>query len=205
MSPGTPNPVSTPQRSYRGFYVTGAVLLGLACAVIGITGYFRLGSDTQALRDSCLSAAPGQWHKKFSLRVGLCTTALARTVASGFKLEPDAQAALEAVHGAEVGIYDLAAPAAEPTPAALLARADRVMLRRGWDRIVGVVNERELVAIYLPHRGVSLRHMNCALMVFHENQLIVVGARANLKPLADVAARHLEVVERGAGERRAGI
>jgi hypothetical protein len=193
MSPASTASAPRPRHAYRGFYVTAAVLLGLSWAVVGITGYFRLGSDTQALRDTFLRAAPGHWQKKFALHIGFCTTALVRTVAREFKIQPEAQAALQAVHGAEFGIYNLDGAASPLCVGALLTRADQVMGRRGWQRVVGVMREGQLVAVYAPRRGISARRLNCAVVVLQDQQLVVAGVRGNIEPLAEIAARRLEL------------
>lgn len=203
MPPPIPSAARASTRvSHRGFYLLGALLLSLSCAVFGITGYFRLSSTTRTLRDSLLASLPGQCHKKLALRVGFCTTALARIVAQRFKLEPEAKAALQSLRGADFGLYQLDGDAGSSQRGWILAQADKAMLRCGWQRAIGVLNEHELVAIYVPGRGLTARNVKCALVVLHERQLIVAGIRGNLNPLAGIVARRLELATGPALARR---
>ncbi len=203
MPPPIPTAATASTRaSHRGFYVLGALLLSLAFAVFGITGYFRLSSTTQTLRDSLLASLPGQCHKKLALRVGFCTTALVRIVAQVLKLEPEAKAALQSVRGAEFGLYQLDGVAAGTQRGWILTQADKAMLRCGWQRAIGVINEHEMVAIYVPGKGLSTRNVKCALVVLQDRQLIVAGVRGNLKPLAEIVARRFELATRTALARR---
>jgi hypothetical protein len=110
-----------------------------------------------------------------------------------FELPPEARAALEAVHGAEVGVYKLQH---ELTPAdfsALFSSTDRTMASRGWDRIVGVVDGQQFVAVYFPHRKVSLRSLKCCVVVFDGRELVVASASGNLEPLFQLAGQHIDL------------
>src|SRR5215475_1491618 len=87
------------------------VLLGLAAllcvALIAVTSYFRLSSEASALRQSAMSSIPGAWHRKIAFHVGALTTGALRAGSHFIKLAPEPRAALDALHGGEVGIYSL--------------------------------------------------------------------------------------------------
>src|SRR3974377_1799164 len=93
---------------FRKRYALALLVLGvpLLCG-FGVSGYFRLSSETKALRGSLMSAVPGQWDKRFAVGVGSLTLMLGRGVTHYFKLPPEPKAALDAVHGVEVGVYRL--------------------------------------------------------------------------------------------------
>jgi len=162
----------------------------LVCA-IGVTGYLRLSSDTGALRDSFMTGSHAQWQKKFAAHVGGMTFALVRAVCQFLPLPPEPRAAVNALHGAEAGVYELPQSSGSANPSAILARADQVMTGRGWLRIVAVAHEHELVAIYIPSKGVTSKRMTCCLAVLNDRELVVVSARANLDPLLQLAAARL--------------
>jgi hypothetical protein len=61
------------------------VCLPLVCA-IGVAGYFRLSSETQALRGSLMNLTPGAWDKKFAVHVGSLTMGLVRIGSRFLKL-----------------------------------------------------------------------------------------------------------------------
>ncbi|HEY5914011.1 MAG TPA: hypothetical protein VJA21_25765, partial [Verrucomicrobiae bacterium] len=146
---------------------------------------------TAALRASVMSAVPGPWDKTVALRVGGFTTALIRAGSRLFEMPPEPRAAIDAVHGAEVGVYKLQHDATTTDFRALFASADRAMKSRGWDRIVGVAEEGQFVAVYFPHRKVSLRGIKCCVVVFHGRDLVVASASGNAEPLLKLAETHL--------------
>lgn len=172
------------------------VLMGLPLVfllgVVGVTGYFRLGSDTAALRESVMAPSSGQWHRKIAVHVGWFTTSLVRFGSRWLKLEAEPRAALESLHGVEVGVYELEPDGAPYRFNAALARADKAMLRRGWERIVGVSQEQQLVAVYLPHRALSTHNIKCCVLVFNGHDLVVASVRGNLEPLMAIAEKHLQ-------------
>src|SRR5205823_10414268 len=135
------------------------IALVLALLSVGLTGCFKVSSDAGALRDSVMKSAAAQWDKKIEVGVGAITLNLARAGLACVDLEPEARAALQAVRGAEVGVYKLREGHKELKRAVILSAADKAMTSRGWDRIVGVVNDREFVAIYVRHDARSTRNV----------------------------------------------
>jgi hypothetical protein len=171
--------------------VLAAILCVPVIGVIGITGYFRLSSDTNALRESLMSSAPGPWDKKFAGHVGWLTCAAVRGVSHFFPIPAEPRAALSAVQGAEVAIYNLPNNSAPAEPLSVLQSADRTMTRRGWLRIVGVAREHELVAIYMSRNETSLQRMSCCVAVLKDRELVVVSVRGNPGPLLQLAESRL--------------
>ena len=162
-------------------------------AVVGVTGYFRLSSDASALRQSFMTETKGSWQKKFAIHVGPLTTGFVRLCSHWVKLPPEPKAALEAIQGAEVGIYKLQGDAMPLDAGAVLVRADKAMSWRGWERAIGVSKEQELVAIYFPRRGFSSEHLKCCLLVCQGRDLVIVSARGNLEPLLETARRKVDM------------
>ena len=187
---------SLPQSNSAPRLQTGHVVL-LACfallvlCIVGVTGYFRLSSETAALSSSIRKAVPGTWHKKIAVNVGGFTVAVVRHGLRFVRLEPEPRAAIEALRGADVGIYDLRQQTAGvPDPSVLLA-TDKAMAARGWERVVGVAEKEDLVAVYMPRKGLSARKMKCCVMVLHGTTLVVASARGNVEPLLAIARDHL--------------
>ena len=192
-----PNTLPTPKppgsRFHAGYVIAVAIPLFFALGVVGVIGYFRLSSETTALRESLMGSVDGQWRKTIAVHLGWFTTGLVRAGSRLVKLDPEPRAALEAVHGVEVGIYRVQDGPEKEDHGAILAKADKAMTRRGWVRVVGVSHDRELVAIYMPRKGASLRNMKCCLMVFNGRELVVASARGNLEPLWAIAEKHIEL------------
>jgi hypothetical protein len=175
--------------------VLGILLFWFLGVVIGVASYFRLSSEASALQRSVLATGNGVWNKKFALNVGFFTTGLVRAGSAFFKMPPEPRAALDSIRGAEVGVYKLDKSAGWVNPSAILARADKAMSARRWDRVVGVSHKHELVAVYLPRHGFSTEHMKCCVLVVHDRDLVIAGATGNLEPLLQLAQSKVDLDE----------
>ena len=191
-------PVIRPVRAVSaGYIVLAGVFALLGLGTLGVIGVFHLSSDTSVLRETVMTAVPGEWDKKVALRVGWLTTGLVRCGSRFFHMPPEPRAAIEAVHGAEVGVYKLREEPRSVNRGVVLDRADKVMTRRGWVRVVGVVQENQLVAVYLPGKGLSTNRMKACVAVLDGRDLVVVSARGNLEPLLDIIEKHLDHDQHG--------
>lgn len=169
------------------------LLFACLLTVVGVTGYFRLSPETAGLRQTVLESLPARPDKKIALHVGFFTTGLARIGSRFFKLPQEAHAGIESVRSAEVGVYKLHGTAGVDT-GTILARADQVMSARRWDRVVGVISAKnELVAVYMPRRGLSSSGMKCCVLVLKDQELVVAGATGNLEPLLEIAQQHIHL------------
>ncbi len=192
MDPTNPSAPAVLPCRVRDIVLVG-LLTGFVLAVIGVTGYFRLSSETAILRESALSCINGACSRKIALHIGFLTTGLVRTGSHLFKLAPEPQAAFDSIRGAEVGIYKLQEHAGWVDHQAILARADKAMSARRWDRVVGVSRENELVAVYFPRRGLSTERMRCCVLVLQGRDLVVAGASGNLDPLLQLASGRFDL------------
>src|SRR5262245_5868471 len=165
--------------------------LQVTCATglltIGLTGCFRVSSDVGALRDSVMKAAQAEREQRIEIGVGPITLNLARAGLAFVDLEPDARTALQVVRSAEVGVYKLRGGHKQRSHAAMLSAADKTMAERGWDRVVGVMNPRELVAVYLAANARSPRSVKVCVVVLNGKELVVASARSNLETLMELA------------------
>lgn len=164
-----------------------SVLLFWAVVAYLLTGYLRLSADMKNLRNTLTQTLTAGWQKEIELNIGSCTIGAAHAGLSFARLDPEARAALRAIHGAEVGVYRLAHGRPGADQAAMLMAADGAMAGRGWDRLVGVVNPHEFVAVYVPVQLRSPRDVTACVVVLEERQLVIVSARGNLEPLWKLA------------------
>ena len=193
MQPTKPPVLARPSPRFQAGYVVLAVVgLFLMICTIALTGVFRLSSETTALRKTLMSSVAGNWDKTICIRVGGITTALVRGGSRFFNLPPEPRAALDAGHGGEVRVYKLREEPGYIERGTILTHADKVMTARGWDRIVGVVEENNLVAVYMPHKRVSPRNLRVCVAVFSGRDLVIVSARGNVEPLLALAEKRLE-------------
>ena len=68
----------------------------------------------------------------------------------------------------------------------MLASADSAMTARGWERVVGVIDGRDLVAVYLPKK-LSVHRLKCCVLVFDGKEMVLVSAQGNPEPLVAYA------------------
>jgi hypothetical protein len=192
--PPTPS-LNRPSARRALFWIGLSVLLpfaALSVMIWGVASYFHLSSDTRALRNGLMQASGVEWRQQIGLNVGSLTFGALRAGLSFFPLDPEARAAVQAVRGAEVGIYELESTR-DPDSAAMLAVADRVLNARGWERVVGVLHGDELVGVYLPAKPFSARRVKCCVLVFDGNRMVMVRATTNLKPLLECLRNQTDI------------
>jgi hypothetical protein len=176
----------------RPLYVVLAMILATPIlAALGVASYFYVSSPVQALRRSVMETVPGHWDKKIAINVGWMTTAVIRFGAGFVPMKPEPRAALDAVRGAEVGIYKHEDGSPRQDYSATLALADKSMARRGYMRLVGVTQRGKLVAIYLPRGERVKKVVDCCVLVLDEENMVIVSARAKVQPLLDLAREKL--------------
>lgn len=188
MNPTSPPPAT--RHSARRFWLWGLLAtppLLLFLVGAGVTSFFYLGSDAWALRNGLMKSSGVEWRQQIALNAGRFTLGAVRAGLSRARLDPGARAALQSVRSAEVGVYQLAPGTASPDRAAMLTAADSAMTVRGWERVVGVMDGHNLVAVYLPERNVSVYHLKCCVVVFDGREMVLVSVRGNPEPLLKYA------------------
>jgi hypothetical protein len=186
-----------PVRAIGRVFWIGAATLAIALTLVatlvvaGITAYLGIGRDAEALRDSLMESAPGDWQRKVEFHVGAFTLNLARAPLAFVKIDPDLRAILRVVRSTEIGVYQLRDASKRLDHTAMLAAADRMMATRGLERTVGVLDRDELVAVYLSARLSSPRNVKACIVVVEDGQLVVASVRSNLEPLLEVVQRHV--------------
>lgn len=154
-------------------------------AVIGLLSFFLLGSDARALRNGFLAGTDCSYRQRVAVNVGGATAGLVRYGARFFKAPPEALAGIEAFRGADVGVYRLGA-GRRPDAETAFASMDQRMRDRGWDRVVGVTQDRQLVAVYLSRKTVSVDRVHCCFLVLQGDDLIVGSAKASLRSIMEL-------------------
>ena len=175
------------------FLLLGLGLLTLAA--LAMTSYLRLGSDTAALRDAARATSRAEWRKVVALNIGEATFLLARAGLSFAKIPDEPRVALSSIRACEVGVY-AACNSGSADRASMLARADQAMNCRGWERIVGVLDRENLVAVYVPRKMASPKTVRACVLVLDGRQLVVVSAKGNLEPVIQLALKRANFRER---------
>lgn len=165
-------------------------LVAVGGTIMGIASYFHLSSDTRALREGLMEASEAEWHQQIGLNIGSFTFGAVRTGLTFLDSDPEARAAISAMRGAEVGIYELASQNDQPDGRKMLVAADQAMTKRGWERVVGVLHDQDLVGVYLPAKEILTDRVKCCVLVFDGHHLVLVRADANLEPLMELLKNH---------------
>jgi hypothetical protein len=191
-------PLQSPPRTGRRWWLwfivpAGILALGLTALAGVLWNSVRIGSDARALRVSAHAASGIAWQREVELSVGALPLGLARVVMGFVRQAPEeARMALRAVRSVEVGVYR-AQPSHGPIEAhTVLTSADKTMTARGWDRVVGVSEGREVVGIYVPRKMASARNVEVCVLVLDGDEMVVVSARGNLEAALELACNRPE-------------
>jgi hypothetical protein len=173
-------------------WLLGLVLSPFVALAIVTVGAFRLNREAAALRREIVSATGGGWHTKIQFSVGPAILGAVRAcVACIHDVPPEARAALRSVRFASVGVYERSAAVELAQCDGLLAEADRLMARRGWTRIVGVIDAKDTVLIYLPVNEQQAEPSRLCLAVYSGRELVLVSAGFDGHELAELALREM--------------
>jgi hypothetical protein len=153
------------------------------------SGCMQVGRDAQALRDGALSSLRAGCDQQFELGVGFVSLTAARMALQAADLDPEVRLVLDAVRGLEVGIYRCAAKDPALRGATLMRNADAAMHPRGWERLITVLKNSELVLVYVPTQMSSSKDVKVCILTHKDGDLVLVSARSNLEPLLTLAAR----------------
>ncbi len=136
------------------------------------------------------SAWPTTPEMKFSIGPGLL--AMGRVAAwCTDDLPIEARHALRAIDGASVGIYRLDRRLMPLDRGRMLAAADTRLGARGWVRVVTVMENRDLVLVYLPRKTDVSGRLEVCIAVVGEDKLVVVSAAAQTAALAKMVETYL--------------
>lgn len=171
-------------------------LLGIAAGcflitAIAVASVFTLNRDAAALRREAFAALEMRATPRVQFSAGPVLMTLLRTgIGLIDKVPGDARLALDAVRAASVGVYRIEHPIPAGRRAKLLAAADARMHRRGWTRVVGVLDGQETVMIYVPEDAASGGMQRICLLVCQRDEIVVVAATAKIDALLHLAAEH---------------
>lgn len=186
------NNIAPPKRHRVWPWILGIVLTPFVVLGITIAGAIRLNGDAAALRQQVMAATGSRWHAKVQLSANPVVVSLARTVISFIHdVPPEAREALRAVRSACVGVYERNETTGAGRRDELIAETDKAMAHRGWVRVVGVVDDKDTVLIYLPDGRESAEPSRVCLAVCSGRELVVVAAGFDADTLARLVTREI--------------
>lgn len=194
MNPDTPTS-GTPQRGFTRWIWLGLGILLVPVCVLGIFAFclLTLSADASVLRREVAAATRTVWHPRIQLSVGRGMLGVVHT-ALGFvhdeKFE-EARLALAAVRHASVGVYECDSHESNQwSREDLLTRTDVSMERRGWSRLVAVVDDGDMVLIYAKDKFESANQLDLCLTVLNGRELVVVSTKVDAKALNRLIELH---------------
>ena len=170
-----------------GICLTPFVLLGLAAV-----SYLTLDRDVAVLRGHVMDATNARWSTKVQFSVGRLTLGAVRQGLRFVQTKniEDARLALSAVKQASVGVYTRIPGKHEWSREQLFVDTDRAMQKRGWTRLVGVADKKELVLVYMPVDMPDDGPVAVCLAVVDGDELVVASTTVDAAALAEIAVRH---------------
>lgn len=194
MNPSTSNPNRTLfQRALRIVLIgSGLCLAPFVILALVALSYFGLPRDAAALRQQIFAATPAGWSTKVQVNLGESTLGAANLGLRFVDNENIAQARefLAAVKRASVGVYERDTVLAKWSRPELFAMTDRVMEKRGWARLVGVVDGKSTVLVYGPQRMTDEQSVEICVAVIDGKDLVVASAKVDTNSLDELIRKN---------------
>lgn len=184
-----PSP-KTSLRKWLLWIFVGSLLLAIATPVAIAVAVFHISGDTRALRNAAIHGDGAKWKKQVEANVGFLPLSVARMVLPFTPAPSEAHQALSAIRSVEVSVHELRE--SQPDHARILRDADEEMRKRGWDRVVAVLERDTAVAVYITPDSGPGGKVKASVLVVEGRQMIAVTGRANLEPIMDLAMNEAE-------------
>jgi len=150
----------------------------------------RPSGDLDALCGAVSQSTGLEFGREFELSLSPMACTLVRAGTAWAGLPPEAQSAFRAIRAVEVGVYGVSLRATAAGSRCALVEIDEAMSKRGWERIVGVMNRREVVAVFAPRAIPSRRDLSLAVLVFDGSRVVVASVRGDPEALVELALQH---------------
>jgi hypothetical protein len=187
-------PTLAPRRHVWRWVLLGVSLCLAPFVVFGMVAYsyLSLDRDVAVLRRHVMDATDAHWSPKIQVSLGRITLA---TIGQGLRFVhhkdiADARLALGAVRQASVGVYERTTGGADWSRAQLFGETDRAMQQRGWTRLVGVVDHKETVLIYVSDDMKEDGPVELCLAVVTDREMVVASTTVDAGVLGELVARH---------------
>jgi hypothetical protein len=193
MTP-TPSVTPTPRRHVWRWVLIGAGLCLTPFLLLGVAAisYLTLNRDVRVLRNHVMEATGAVWNTRVQMSVGSMTLG---AIGQGLRLVDnqdmdDARLALRSVKHASVGVYDRSSGGNDWSREQLFTRTDRAMQKRGWIRMVGVVEKKETVLVYVQDVPDDDEPFEICVAVVNGKEMVVCSTTIDAEALGDLIAKH---------------
>ncbi len=186
-----PVPVAKSERRLARWMIIAFLVMITPVVVVGVgvVSLFGLSGDAAFLKREVMAASDAKWNTKVQVSAGWCVLTAARTIMSFVDHEhrDEARLALAAVRRASVGVYERIGRAGELSTERLIAEIDQKMRKRGWNRLVGVVERDETVLVYTSDDLDAGDQMELCVAVLDGDDLVVVSTKVDAGKLIELA------------------
>ncbi len=193
-----PQTASAPRRRVWTWVLLGAGICLTPFLLLGIVAvsYLTLDSDVRALRQHVMDATDARWETKAQVSVGRLTLG---AVEQGLRFAQfknkdkelaEARLALGAVKSASVGVYERVSRGNRLSHEEFLGKTDRAMQKRGWSRLVGVVDGKQAVLVYVLQDMEEDEPIELCVAVVEDKQLVVASTTVDPEVLGEIVAHH---------------
>ncbi len=194
-SPVAPVSVAQSERRLARWIILALLIMVTPVLVValGVASMFRLSSEAAMLRKEVMAASGSEWSTKVQVSAGWCALTTARTILRAVEHEHQAEArlALAAVRRASVGVYERVGRAGEMSAGRIVTELDRKMQKRGWSRLVGVMERHETVLVYASDEVGAGGKLEVCVAVLDGNEMVIVSTKLDADKLLELASKHL--------------
>jgi hypothetical protein len=195
MNPTGPVVPSAPRRRWGTWLLVAIGLCLTPFVILGAVAlsYITLNRDVRTLRNQVMAATSAEWNTKVQVNIGAVTLGAVRLglqCVDGREEIETARDALRAVKHASVGVYERQAGKVSLDRSRLFLETDRAMQRRGWTRLIGVIDTKEAVLIYTQPDSGEAEPIELCVAVVNEKELVVAATTVDAQALGDLVARH---------------
>jgi len=166
-----------------------AGVITAVCLGIAAIRSLRITDDTSPVRGDLLARLNVPRVSQVEVSVPSWLVVLGRVTASIADVDPRLDQGLGALQCGQVGVYQLGRNPSRRDALAMLELADNRLGEAGWNRIVTVLDEGQLVAVYESAGSRDTdKEIDAFVIVLDQRDLVMVSARGRTKPLVELAA-----------------
>jgi len=195
------NPQQLPPRSSgsmlaKVLFVAGVLILFLVIAGlvagVAVLRSLRQPIQTSELRSDLLNCLAVSRTTDVEITLPGWVTTLARVGASVSHIDPQLNAALQTLHSGQIGAYELAECPSRSEVLDMLSVADAKLGTEGWTRLVTVLENDEMIAVYALDSSLCAgKPIEVFVVVMDHCDLVMVAASGYAEPLFELAASEL--------------
>lgn len=184
--------MSTPSRHRVWPWILAVLFAICLLPVVVVATHIGLSREAKVLRDELKTATGSTWSTRVQLSSGPLLIPAVRAVVSFCNVDEEARHALAAVRSASVGVYELDEAGESGGLGSALESLDARMNRRGWERLVTVIDNNENVVVYAKSGDNWNGKMQICVGVVTGKELVVVSATVRPEALMPVIDKHLQ-------------